>query len=189
MQRCAVAQQFIPGGERLMIDVPPKILRSKYRKEIDEMLTAGDSYTSISTWLLNHDEQISRNIISKYHKFCFNINEMAAQVYTERHSQDKLRDEAEKVVSSLELYDKFIQAGANINPSMINDDKMADLALKASKQREDFLREHGDQEAEAQTQLLKEIRDELIKGSLEELIRGMSDERTKKRISQATDPT
>ena len=96
-------------------------------------------------------------------------------------------NEASKMVSTLELYDKFIAAGAKVNPELISDDKMADLALKSSKQKEDFLKEHGDQEAELQSQLLKEIRDELRMADLTQLIQGLSDERTKKRITQATD--
>lgn len=180
-------QRKTMGGEDM--DVPMSIMKSKYRQEIDQMLRNGDTYTAISNWLRNNGETISRNIISKYHKFCFNINKEAADLYQQRVSEQVLRGEAEKVVSTLELYDKYIALGANVNPTMINDDKMADLALKAGKQREDFLREHGDQEAEVQTQLLKEIRDELVKGSLDKLIQGLSDERTKKRIVKATDPS
>jgi hypothetical protein len=170
-----------------MIEVPKPIRQSEYRKEIDEMLMAGDSYTAVSNWLRNHGEVITRNVISKYHRFCFNVNDTAAALYTEEQSKQRLEDAAKTQVSTLLLYDKLIEAGAKIDPTLIDQRAALDLSLKAAKQREDFLREHGDQEAEQQTQLLKEIRDELIKGSLEDLIKGLSDERTKKRIQDATE--
>lgn len=176
------------GGDNVM-DVPKSIIASKYRKEIDQMLSDGDNYTAISNWLRNNGEHISRNTISKYHKFCFNINDAAAEIYTQQHSEQKLLSEAEKVVSTLKLYDKFIEAGQNVNPDLIDPKFAADLALKSAKQKEDFLKEHGDKEAELQSQLLREIRDELIKQDLTELIKGISDERVKQRIAQATDST
>ena len=70
-----------------MMDVPRSIMASKYRKEIDQMLKDGDSYTAISNWLRNEGEPIGRNTISKYHKFCFNINDAAAEIYTQQHSE------------------------------------------------------------------------------------------------------
>jgi hypothetical protein len=172
-----------------MIEVPRPIRQSNFREEIDNMLDAGDSYTAISNWLRNNGEVISRNVIAKYHKFCYNSAELAVEMYKEEASQMRLQDNAKKQVNTLHLYDKLIEAGADVSPSLVDERSRIDFALKAAKQREDFLKEHGDQEAELQTQLLKEIRDELIKGSLEQLIEGMSDERTKKRISQATDST
>lgn len=172
-----------------MIEVPKPIRNSEYREDIDKMLAAGEPYTAISNWLRNNGEVVSRNVLAKYHKFCFNINDAAAKVYTQADSERKLREEAVKTASTIDLYDKYIAMGNEVNPSMLDERTKADMALKAAKQREDFLREHGDQEAEQQTQLLKEIRDELIKGSLEDLIKGLSDERTKKRITQATDST
>ena len=172
-----------------MIEVPKPIRQSKYREEIDNMLDGGDSYTAISKWLRNNGEVISRNVIAKYHKFCYNSADLAVEMYKEEASKMRLEENAKKQVNTLHLYDKLIEAGAEVSPNLVDEKSRIDFALKAAKQREDFLREHGDQEAELQTQLLKEIRDELIKGSLEDLIRGMSDERTKKRISQATDST
>lgn len=172
-----------------MIEVPKPIRQSQYREEIDNMLDDGDSYTAISNWLRNNGEVISRNVIAKYHKFCYNSADLAVEIYKEEVSQQRLQDNAKKQVNTLHLYDKLIEAGAEVSPNLVDEKSRIDFALKAAKQREDFLREHGDQEAELQSQLLKEIRDELIKGSLEDLIRGMSDERTKKRITQATDST
>jgi hypothetical protein len=172
-----------------MINVPGRIARSEYRKEIDEMLSNGDTYVAISNWLKNNGEVISRELISKYHRFCFNPNVKAAELYTQADSEAKLTEAAKKQVNTLHLYDKLIEAGADVSPNLVDERSRIDFALKAAKQREDFLREHGDQEAEQQTQLLKEIRDELIKGSLEDLIQGLSNDRVKKRINEATDST
>jgi hypothetical protein len=185
MVQCIISA--VQGGEDMIVDVPKSIMVSKHREQIDDMLKEGDSYTAISNWLRNNGEHISRNTISKYHKFCFNINDTAAEIYTQQHSEAKLLEEAEKVVSTLELYDKFIQAGQYIDPSMIDPKYAADLAMKAAKQKEDFLKEHGNQEAEQQTQLLKEIRDELLKSNLKDLIEGMSNDRVKQRLNKAAD--
>ena len=188
MYPCVNNAHAMHGGEH-MIDVPGPIAKSEFREEIDDMLSKGEPYTAISNWLRNNGEVISRNLLAKYHKFCFNINDAAAKVYTQADSERKLREEAVKTASTIDLYDKYISMGNEVDPSMLDERTKADMALKAAKQREDFLKEHGDQEAEQQTQLLKEIRDELIKGSLEDLIKGLSDERTKKRINEATDST
>lgn len=186
--QCINNAHAMQGGED-MIDVPGPIARSEYRKEIDDMLANGDTYVAISNWLRNNGEVISRNLLAKYHKFCFNINDKAAMIYNQAASEARLEEEAVKAAITLQLCDKYLEMGMEVNPYNLDDKSKAEIALKAAKQREDFLKEHGDRDAEIQTQLLKEIRDELIKGSLEDLIRGMSDERTKKRISQATDPT
>ena len=53
----------------------------------------------------------------------------------------------------------------------------------------DQFREHGDNSGEEVVQLLKEIRNELLKEDLSKIIEGISDERTKKRINEATAST
>jgi len=169
-----------------MIDVPKPIAHSQFRKEIDDMLSEGETYTGISNWLRNNGEVISRNVIAKYHKFCFNCEDMAVQMYTEEQSKQRLTQAAKKQVNTLHLYDKLIESGAEVTPDLIDERSRIDFALKAAKQREDFLKEHGDTGLEEQTQILREIRDELIKGSLTDIIEGLSNERVKKRITEAT---
>lgn len=168
------------------MEVPLRIRDNQYKKEIDEMIIEGRSHAFISDWLKEHGDPVSRQTIGKYHKFCFNINEEAVKVYQEKINKP-FNDEVQRTVSTLELYDKFIAAGESINPSAINEDKMADLALKAAKQREDFLEAHGDLHAEEQTQLLREIRDELIKQDLGDILNDISKQRTVKRQAETKD--
>jgi len=169
-----------------MINVPGPIAKSEFRKEIDDMLLDGETYVAISNWLRNNGEVISRNLLAKYHKFCFNPNDKAVELYTQADSEASLTAAAKKQVNTLHLYDKLIEAGADVTPTLVDERSRIDFALKAAKQREDFLREHGDSSAEEQTQLLRDIRDELIKGSLNDIIEGISNERVKKRITKAT---
>ena len=176
------------GGED-MIDVPGPIARSEFRAEIDDMLAEGETYVAISNWLRNNGEVISRNLLAKYHKFCFNINAVAADLYTQEDSERKLKESAVKMKTTIDLYDKFIALGNDVVGSALDDRTKADISLKAAKQREDFLREHGDSSAEEQTQILREIRDELLKGSLTDIIEGISNDRVKKRITEATTHT
>jgi len=121
-----------------MIEVPKPIRNSEYREDIDKMLAAGEPYTAISNWLRNNGEVVSRNVLAKYHKFCFNINEEAAKVYTQADSEAKLKAEAVKGASTLSLYDKFIAAAIDVNPSMLDDKTKVELAVKMAKQREDL---------------------------------------------------
>lgn len=160
------------------MDVPPKIKENPYKKEIDDMLTSGHMIKEVVSFLEEKGHPISRNLLGKYKNNCLDINAEAVDIYIQKQA---MKDAAEKQVSTLEFYDKLINAGSSVNPNMMNDDKIADLALKAAKQKEDFLREHGDKEAEMQTQLLKEIRDELLQMNLMDVIRGISDDRTAKR--------
>lgn len=173
-----------------MIDVPLPILNSKYRKEIDDMLTQGDTYTAISRWLENNGERISRQTISQYHKFCFNINKVAAEVYKESQdaSDERLHKAAVEQSMTLKMYDKFIQMGNAVDPSMLDDRTKADIAIKAAKQREDFMREHGDSAMEEMAATIEELRAEIKEMNLLEVIRGISDDRTRKRTKETDNP-
>jgi hypothetical protein len=172
-----------------MIDIPGPIAKSEFRKEIDDMLGNGDTYVAISNWLKNNGENISRDTISKYARFCFNVNAAVVQKYTQEDSDARLEQLAEEGALTLKLYDKFIKAAYEIDPSLLDPKTIVEIGTKHAKQREDFLAEHGDREAELQSQLLREIRDELVKQDLTEMMKGISDERTKQRLSKATDST
>lgn len=172
------------------MDVPQPILNSKYRKEIDDMLTQGDTYTAISKWLANNGERITRQTISQYHKFCFNINKVAAEVYKESQdaSDERLHKAAVEQSMTLKMYDKFIEMGNEIDPSMLDDRTKADIAIKAAKQREDFMREHGDSAMEEMAATIDELRAEIRDMNLLDLVRGISDDRTSKRIKKEDNP-
>lgn len=167
-----------------MIEVPLPILKSAFRKEIDEMLSNGDSYSAISRWLDNQGEKVTRQTISQYHKFCFNINKAAAEVYQEAQaeSDERLHKAAVEQSNTLKLYDKFISAAAEIDPSRLDERTVVEIAVKMAKQREDFMREHGDSAVEEMTKEIEDLRSQIKEMNLLEVIRGMSDDRTRKRI-------
>ncbi len=160
------------------MDIPPKIKENPYKEQIDSMLLAGRMIKDVVVFLEEMGFPVSRNLLGKYKRNCLDVNAAAVDVYVEKRT---LEEEVDKQVSTLEFYDKLIAAGTSVNTNMMNEDKIADIALKAAKQKEDFLREHGDKEGEMQTQLLKEIRDELLQMNLLDVIRGISNDRTAKR--------
>jgi hypothetical protein len=171
--------------------VPKPIMESKYREEIDHMLENGDTYSAISNWLSNHGETISRQVISKYHKFGYNINMATAEVYASKsaleedeRSKERLNKAANEQSATLQLYDKFISIGNDVVASNLDDRTKADIAIKAAKQREDFMREHGDSAMEEMAATIEELRAEIKEMNLLEVIRGMSDDRTRKRIKE-----
>lgn len=166
--------------------IPLVISNNPFKKELTDMLLEGKSIKQVVQFLEEMGHPVSRNTLGKYKREELDINAKAVDVYLE---ETKLNEKVEEQVSTLKLYDKIIQAGASINTTMIDEARLLDSSLKAAKQKEDFLREHGDKESEIQSQLLKEIRDELRMQDLTKLIEGLSDERTKKRLSQATTTT
>ena len=164
--------------------VPKPILESKYREEIDNMLENGCTYTEINTWLSNHGEKVSRQTISNYHKFGFNINVKAVEKYVEEDmkSVERLDKAANKQSDTLRLYDKIIASAIDVNTDMLDDKTKIDMAIKAAKQREDFMREHGDSAIEEMTKEIEDLRAQIRDMNLLEVIRGMSDDRTNKRL-------
>lgn len=164
--------------------VPKPILESKYREEIDNMLENGCTYTEINTWLSNHGEKVSRQTISNYHKFGFNINVKAVEKYVEEDmkSVERLDKAAAKQSDTLRLYDKIIASAIDVNTDMLDDKTKIDMAIKAAKQREDFMREHGDSAIEEMTKEIEDLRAQIRDMNLLEVIRGMSDDRTAKRL-------
>jgi hypothetical protein len=173
--------------------VPVPIKKSNFREDIDNMLENGATYTQISNWLENHGETISRQVISKYHKFGYNINAKAAEIYAEEIAKDedsvkRLTKAAAKQSDTLKLYDKFIAFGNDVDPSALDDRTKADMAIKAAKQREDFMREHGDNAMEEMAATIEELRAEIREMNLIDVIRGLSDERTKKRLEKTDSP-
>lgn len=175
--------------------VPKPIMESKHREQIDNMLENGCTYTEISNWLSNNGETISRQVISKYHKFGFNINMATAEIYASKaalaedeRSKDRLVKAANEQSATLQLYDKFIAMGNDINIAALDDRVKADMAIKAAKQREDFMREHGDSAMEEMAATIDELRAEIRDMNLLDLVRGISDDRTSKRIKEKDNP-
>ena len=166
--------------------VPKPVMESKFREQIDNMLENGNTYTQISNWLSNNGETISRQIISRYHKFGYNINVKAAAKYAESQdaSDKRLEVAAMKQSDTLRLYDKIIAAAIDVNPDLLDDRSKMDMAIKAAKQREDFMREHGDSALEEMAATIEELRAEIRDMNLLDLVRGISDDRVKKRIKE-----
>ena len=164
--------------------VPKPIMESEFREDIDNMLENGCTYTEISNWLNNHGETISRQVISKYHKFGYNINVKAVEKYVEEDmkSVERLDKAANKQSDTLRLYDKIIASAIDVNTDMLDDKTKIDMAIKAAKQREDFMREHGDSAIEEMTKEIEDLRAQIRDMNLLEVIRGMSDDRTAKRL-------
>lgn len=119
---------------------PNAIKSSKYRKQIDDMLAQGETYTNIHKWLKKKSVSISRQTISNYHKNDFNIHDTAVEIYNDKHSKNALNDAAEKEVDVLEYYDKLIEKGQNTNFVEMSDKEKHELALKAAKQKSDYLK-------------------------------------------------
>jgi uncharacterized protein YaaN involved in tellurite resistance len=170
-------------------------MESKYREKIDNMLENGDTYSSISNWLSNNGETISRQVISKYHKFGYNINMATAEVYAsqaaleeDERSKERLTKAAVEQSATLQLYDKLIASAIDVNTDLLDERTKVDMAIKAAKQREDFMREHGDSAMEEMAATIEELRAEIRDMNLLDVIRGISDDRTSKRI-KASDHT
>lgn len=155
------------------MDVPIVIRKNPFRQEIDEKLIAGESYSAIERWLDEKGAKVGRNTLAKYHKFCFNVNEEAIEVYNERKSKEKLNEEAEKGADVLEFYDKVIAKALEGDLNKIDPARRTDLGLRAAKQREEFMKDHGDMLEEERIQVLKDIRDMLISGEVKELVNSL----------------
>lgn len=171
--------QIVPGGDN-MASIPNVILKNTFKDDIDDMLLNGVSLRQVEQFLKERGEPISRQTLGKYKKEHLDVNSKAVDLYLERN-QSKLEEEVEKQVSTLEFYDKLIAAGTSVNPLMMDDSKVVDAALKAAKDKEAFLSNHGDKEAELQSQLMKDILDELRAQGMDAILRDLSDKRTEKR--------
>ena len=65
---------------------------------------------------------------------------------------------------------------------MLDDKTKIDMAIKVDKQREEFMREHGDSAIEEMTKEIEDLRAQIRDMDLLNVIRGMSDDRTNKRL-------
>lgn len=164
-----------------LVKVPKSIERSLYRKELDDMLAEGEmSYSKIEAWFREHGEAVSRQAVSKYHKFCFNVNAKAVELYEEEKnsSEDRLIEAAKKEVNALKLYDKIISEAMNVATGAVDPARLIDLALKASKQRQEHIEAVGDLHEEERIQILKDIRELLLNRELRKAIAGVKSRRT-----------
>lgn len=177
-----------------MAKVPLSIIRSEYRKDIDQMLLDGLPYTRISKWLKDRGEAISRNTISKYDKEFVNINDKAVNIYLEKKGENKLIEQhfeseklieeaVEKQVGVIELYDKLIAAGVNTNIDLLDPKGRIDAALKAAKQKQEMLERAGEEYDQERTELLKTIRELLLNPGVRASLAGVKSRR------KFTDPT
>ena len=161
-----------------LVKVPRTIENSKYRKEIDDMLSEGKSINHINKWLREHGEGISRQSLTTYHKFCFNINAKAEELYTQEQSEEKLVEAARKEVNALKLYDKIISEAMNVNTGAVDPVRLLDLALKAGKQRQEHIDAVGDQYEEERIQVLKDIREFILSAEVRKELRGLKTRRS-----------
>ena len=161
-----------------LVKIPRTIENSKYRKEIDDMLADGKSINQINKWLREHGEGISRQSLTKYHKYCFNVAAKAEEVYTQEQSEEKLIDAAKKEVNALKLYDKIISEAMNVNTGAVDPVRLLDLALKAGKQRQEHIEAVGDQYEEERIQVLKDIREILLSKDIRRELRGLKTRRS-----------
>ena len=73
-------------------------------------------------------------------------------------------------------------AALEVNPELLDEKTRVEVGVKLAKQREDFMREHGDSAIEEMTKEIEDLRAQIRDMNLLEVIRGMSDDRTNKRL-------
>lgn len=167
--------------------VPLTIIKSNYRKDIDQMLLDGIPYSRIAKWLKDRGEGISRNTISKYHKGCFDVEGKAVSIYLEKEkkeiiekqevSNEMFEQAVEKQISVIELYDKLIQAGINTNIDLLDPKGKIDASLKAAKQKQELLDRSGEDYDQEKTELLRAIRDLLVNPGVRRSLAGIKSKR------------
>lgn len=123
---------------------PNAVKSSRFRKQIDDMLANGETYTNIHKWLKKEGDNISRQTISNYYKNDFNIHDTAVEIYNDENSKENLNKAARKEVDVLEYYDKLIEKGQNTSFVDVSDKEKHELALKAGKQKTDYLKDEPD---------------------------------------------
>jgi len=167
------------------MDVPLSIIRSQYRKDIDQMLLDGIPYTRIVKWLKDRGEGISRNTISKYKRECFNVEDKAVNIYLDEQlkSEERFEDAVAKEVGVLKLYDKFISATMDVNTDLLTPKELVDAGLKSAKQKSEVLDRSGEDYDAEKTELLKAIRELLTNPGVRDSLAGIKSRR------KFTDPT
>ena len=78
------------------------VIKSPYRKEIEEMIIEGKSSRYISDWLKDQNESISHTAINNYKKNDYNIPMEAVREYNKKNSEARKNEAVENKVSEIE---------------------------------------------------------------------------------------
>ncbi len=146
------------------------VIKSPYRKEIEEMIIEGKSSRYISDWLKDQNESISHTAINNYKKNDYNIPMEAVREYNKKNSEARKNEAVENKVSEIEYCDDIINTaakiGINIDPSQgINNLDIKKLGLQAVKTKHAITK---DETAPIVGVQVKEIYDEEERKLIEE---------------------
>ena len=106
------------------------VIKSPYRKEIEEMIIEGKSSRQISEWLKDQGERISHTAINNYRKNDYNIKEEAVREYNENQSKARRSEAVEKKVTEIEYCDDIINTAAKIGIKIDSSQGITNLDIK-----------------------------------------------------------
>jgi hypothetical protein len=123
--------------------MPPKpaVTRSPFRKEIEDMILEGKSSRFISKWLEERDEHISHTAINGYRNGPFNIKDEAIKEHNENQSKQRKKKGKKKIISTLELCQKFKDEAHGRDLSEITTVEVSRLAIQAGKLEHDVTKD------------------------------------------------
>jgi rRNA maturation endonuclease Nob1 len=98
------------------------VIKSPYRKEIEEMIIEGKSSRYISEWLKDQNESISHTAI--------NIPMEAVREYNKKQSKIRKTDAVEKKVTEIEYCDDIIHAASKVGIHVDLDKNITNLDIK-----------------------------------------------------------
>jgi len=106
------------------------VIKSHFRKEIEEMILEGKSPRYISSWLKDRDENISHSSINRYRKTDFNIKEEAVKEYNNKQSKARKQKGIKKTVSEIEYCDDVIEIASKVGLSVNREEGTTALDIK-----------------------------------------------------------
>lgn len=123
--------------------MPPRsaVITNPFRKEIEEMIIEGKSSRYISEWLKDQGESISHTAINNYRKNEYNIKEEAIKEYNEEQSKQRKDKGKRKIISTLELCQKFKDEAHRRNLSGIDDLDMCKIGISAGRLEHDITKD------------------------------------------------
>ncbi len=106
------------------------VIKSPYRKEIEEMIIEGKSSRYISDWLKDQNESISHTAINNYKKNDYNIPMEAVREYNKKQSKIRKTEAVEKKVTEIEYCDDIINTASKIGIQVDQDKNITNLDIK-----------------------------------------------------------
>ena len=106
------------------------VIKSPYRKEIEEMIIEGKSSRYISDWLKDQNESISHTAINNYKKNDYNIPMEAVREYNKKQSKIRKIDAVEKKITEIEYCDDIINTAAKIGIQVDKEKNITNLDIK-----------------------------------------------------------